>query len=234
MTTPFLVAVSETVKDDIRKYYNRDRGVSVITPGVDTTWFNPSWVAQSREKVRREERIPEDDMVIVFIGSEFRRKGLDDLVPAIGNGMRLLIVGKGERKRHYQRMIKRCGHSDKVHFKGHSDDVRRYLAAADVVVLPSLSEAFGMSIMEGMACGHPVVTSSNTGVSALIENGLNGFTFQNPSELPRILRRLSDPVERRRLGERARKTADNHNWKKASEKYENLYYQVAESKKPIS
>ena len=233
MTTPFLVAVSKPVKDDIRKYYNRDKGVSVITPGVDTTRFNPFWVAQNRDRVRRDEEIPEDEMVILFIGSEFRRKGLDDLVPAIKNGMRLLIVGKGERERHYRRLVSRCGAMDRVHFKGHSDDVRSYLAAADVVVLPSLSEAFGMSILEGMACGHPVVTSSNTGVSALIEDGSNGFTFENPSELPRILKRLSDPAEKRRLGEQARKTAIKHTWKKAAEKYENLYYQVAESKKLI-
>ena len=228
-----MVAVSKSVKDDIRKYYNRDKGVSVITPGVDTTRFNPSWVAQNRDRVRRDEEIPEDEMVILFIGSEFRCKGLDDLVPAIGEGMRLLIVGKGERERHYRRLVNRCGAMDRVHFKGHSDDVRRYLAVADMVVLPSLSEAFGMSILEGMACGHPVITSSNTGISSLIEDGSNGFTFQHPSELPRILKRLSDPAERRRLGEQARKTAVKHTWMKAAEKYENLYYQVVESKKLI-
>ena len=233
MATPFLVAVSELVKEDILKYYGRDKGVSVITPGVDTARFNPSWIAQNRDKVRRYEKIPEGEIVILFIGSEFRRKGLDDLVPAVKNGMQLLVVGKGEREGHYRRLVSSYGAKDRVHFKGHSEDVRSYLAAADVVVLPSLSEAFGMSILEGMACGHPVVTSSNAGVSALIEDGSNGFIFANPSQLPGILKHLSDPAERRRLGEQARKTAMKHTWKKAAEKYENLYYQIAESKKLI-
>jgi UDP-glucose:(heptosyl)LPS alpha-1,3-glucosyltransferase len=234
MKTPWLVAVSRPVQDDIWKYYRRKKGVSVITPGVDTSWFQPFRVAESREKVRRDEGILEGEMVILFMGSEFRRKGLDDLIPAIGNGMQLLIVGKGERDRHYRRLVRRCGVTDKVHFKGHSDNVTRYLAAADVVVLPSLSEAFGMSILEGMACGLPVVASANAGVSVLIENGFNGFTFHDPSELPGILRRLSDPAERRRLGEQARKTASEHTWKKAADKYENLYYQVVGEKRMAS
>jgi UDP-glucose:(heptosyl)LPS alpha-1,3-glucosyltransferase len=171
-------------------------------------------------------------MVILFIGSEFRRKGLDILIPAIGPGMRLLVVGSGERHSHYINLANKHGLTKKIHFTGHTENVRRYFAAADVVVLPSFSEAFGMSILEGMACGHPVVTSSNAGVSSLVINSVNGFVLNDPSELSGILRRLSDPAERKRVGDRARATAEEHGWETAADEYEKLYFQLAQSKTP--
>ncbi len=230
MGTPWLVAVSNAIKEDIRKYYHRSKGVFIINPGVDTNWFHPARVKELRDEVRREERVLEAEMVVLFAGSEFRRKGLDYLIPAIGPGMRLLIVGRGEREGHYRSLAAKCGITDKVCFKGHTDDVRKYLAAADVVVLPSLSEAFGMSILEGMACGHPVVTSSEAGVSAMVEDRVNGFTFDEPTELPDILRRLLDPLERKRVGVQARQTAEKHTWQIAADEYEKLYYHVVETR----
>ena len=231
MSAPRLVAVSAAIREDIRTYYKRDKGVSVNTPGVDTAWFHPSWVGENRKEMRREEKISADEMVVLFVGSEFRRKGLDCLIPAIGPGMRLLIVGKGERERHYRRLVSKYGMAQKVHFKGLSDNIRIYFALADVVVLPSLSDAFGMSILEAMACGHPVVCSANAGVSALIEDGINGFTFHDPSKLSAILMRLLDPIERRRAGAKARKTAEKHTWDVTADRYEKVYRQVAEQKR---
>ena len=230
MGTPWLVAVSVAIKDDIQKYYNRNKGVFIISPGVDTDWFHPACVRDLRDEVRREENLPEGEMVVLFVGSEFRRKGLDYLIPAIGPGMRLLIVGRGEREGHYRSLASKYGITDKFCFKGHTDDVRKYFAAADVVVLPSLSEAFGMSILEGMACGHPVVTSSEAGVSALVEDRVNGFTFDDPTELPNILRRLLDPLERKRVGAQARQTAEKHTWQIAADEYEKLYHHVVETR----
>ena len=91
-----------------------------------------------------------------------------------------------------------------------------------------------MTVLEGMACGHPVVTSSSAGASALIEDGVNGMIFDEPSKLPGILRRLLDPYERRRLGIQARETAQKHTWDIAADKYENLFYQVAQEKDTAS
>jgi len=233
MDTPWLAAVSDIVKEDTRKYYPRSNDISVIRPGVDTDWFHHSWVAEHRDKIRQEEAIQSGEVVVLFVGSEFHRKGLDYLIPAIGPGMRLLVVGEGEREGHYRRLAGKYGIADKVAFRGLSNNVRRYFAAADIVVLPSISDAFGMSILEGMACGHPVVTSSRAGVSALIEEGVNGFSFGDPSDLSGILRRLSDPGLRRLLGTQARKTAEKHTWETAAEKYEKLYYEAAGKKRFI-
>jgi len=141
--------------------------------------------------------------------------------------MRLLVVGTGERHRHYQHLAERCGVADRVEFKGLSNNIRNDYAVADVVVLPSLVEAFGMSILEGMACGLPVIASLHAGVSSLIKNGINGFTFHDSAILPEILRRFLDPELRKRIGIQARKTAEMHTWDTTAEKYEELCYQIA-------
>ena len=110
---------------------------------------------------------------------------------------------------------------------GHTDNVRSYFALADVVALPSLSEAFGMSILEGMACGLPVVTSSNAGISSLITDGVNGFAFDDKARLREILPGLSDPVKRERIGAQARMTAEEHTWQATADEYEKLFFQIA-------
>jgi len=234
MRTSRLVAVSNVILDDIRRNYPGAEQVSVITPGVDTDSFHPSYVLKKRNEERARQKIPADETVILFVGSEFRRKGLDMLIPLIPAGTKLVVVGKGERLGHYKDLARRSGTMERVLFKGHSDDVRRYYAAGDVVVLPSRSEAFGMSVLEGMACGLPVVTSANAGVSSLIHDGRDGFVFRNVEELSKLLERLSDPELRTRIGIEARKKAERYSWDRTAEQYEELYYRIAEQRKGVT
>ncbi len=230
MSVPQLVAVSSVIKEDVLVNYHRRKNVSVITPGADINWFNPDWIAENRSQIRKREKISENDLAVIFVGSEFRRKGLDSLIPTIGPGMKLIVVGRGERLNHYKRLLEKHGISDRVKFVGLADNVREYYAAADVVVLPSLSEAFGMSILEGMACGLPVIASINSGVSSLIENEFNGFTVADSSEISNILVRLKNSNTRQTIGKNARITAEKNSWDTAAQEYEKLYIRVANSK----
>jgi UDP-glucose:(heptosyl)LPS alpha-1,3-glucosyltransferase len=225
VTTPRLVAVSDLIREEIRENYNRSEGVHVIPPGVDPDQFRPAWIAEQREPLREEMGIGRDEMVVLFVGSEFRRKGLDLLIPAIGPGMRLVVVGQGERLEHYRRMAAESGIGDRLHFTGLvKSDVRKFYAIADVVALPSLSDAFGMSILEGMACGIPVVTSPCAGVSSLISPGENGFVVSDSAGLAAALVRLLDPSLRRSFGAAAIKTAEEHSWERVADAYESVFY----------
>lgn len=231
MVTSRLVAVSELIREDVRDNYKRSGGVHVIPPGVDPELFHPAWIAENREPLREEMGIGRDEMVVLFVGSEFRRKGLDLLIPAIGRGMRLVVVGQGERPEHYGRLAAAHGIGERIHFTGLvKSDIRRFYAIADVVALPSLSDAFGMSILEAMACGIPVVASPEAGVSSLISPGENGFVASGSAELASSLTRLLDPSLRRVLGAAAMKTAGNHSWEKVADAYESVFYGVMEQK----
>ncbi len=228
MESPWLVPVSSVIKDGIKKYYGRTRRATIATPGVDIEWFNPVWIKDHREDARQREGLAPEELAVLFVGSEFKRKGLDDLIPQIRPGMKLMVVGQGERAGHYKRLVQECGLTGQVFFKGLTDNVRHYFAAADVVALPSLKEAFGMSILEAMACGLPVVSNAVTGVAALIDNGVNGFMFYHPTELNEILNILKSSELRHALGRQGRMTAERHTWETTADVYEKICLQLAD------
>ncbi|MFT4712231.1 MAG: UDP-glucose:(heptosyl)LPS alpha-1,3-glucosyltransferase [Candidatus Azotimanducaceae bacterium] len=228
--TPHLVAGSRSLQADITKYSGY-KPQQVITPGVDTTEFSAAWSQDHRHSLRHAQGIDDDQLLILFAGSDFKRKGLDELIPAIGRDMQLCVVGRGERHEHYQQLVASAGLTEQVHFKGLSEQMREQYAAADIVVLPARVEAFGMVILEAMASGCTVIVSKGAGVSALIASGENGLTMGLPQELPHLLESLRDPLVRHKLGQNASKTAAEHTWDKATDAYEKLFLQVAAANK---
>lgn len=230
MESAWLAPVSDTLRTGIVRYYRRSRNIAVATPGVDVDFFHPAWVRAHRDTLRSRQGLAPDELAVLFVGSEFKRKGLDDLIRAIRPGMKLLVVGKGERPGYYRRLAASCGVTDRVLFKGLTDDVRRCYAAADVVVLPSLREAFGMSILEGMACGLPVISSAAAGVSGLLDHGANGYVFNRPRELAGLLEALKSDDLRQAFGAQARRTAEGHTWEKTTDVYEEVCREIAGQK----
>jgi len=226
MLTPCLVTVSAPVRDEIVRLYRPKGRLEVIAPGVDTEWFNPEQISRLRAASRRELGLADDNLTVLFVGSEFKRKGLDRLIPALPATARLVVVGRGEQLPHYQALAARYGLTDRLIFTGLVNDVRRYYAAADVVALPSTSEAFGMTILEAMACGLPPVVTSNTGVADLIRDNDNGLRLDSPAQLGPALEKLRDAKLRERLGRAARRTAEQYTWERTALAYEALYYEI--------
>ena len=222
-----LAPVSETIRDDLARYYHRTRNVTVVNPGVDLDYFSPEAITELRESTRPSIGVSPEETVILFVGTEFKRKGLDDLITALGETQHLVVVGKGERWPHYRRLVRRLGLTDRIHFVGLADDVRPWYAAADVLVLPSMAEAFGMCVLEAMACGLPVVVRSHAGAATLVKKNINGFVFHQLDELKSLLTRLADKSLRQRLGNEARRTAQTYTWDNAAERLEALSRQIA-------
>lgn len=229
MASPMLAAVSASIQKDIKIYHNRENNVRIITPGVDINKFSPASIAKERSRARESESLHPDDIAVLFVGSEFKRKGLDRLFTAIGAGMKLFVVGRTEHMGHYRRLAARYDLSDRIIFSGLTDNIMKYYALSDIVVLPSFSDVFGISILEGMACGLPVITSQATGCSFLIKTGENGIVFKNSHELHGILDRLKNQDIRKQLGAQARETAQEHTWDTAAQSYEQLYYAIADA-----
>lgn len=222
MGRPVLVPVSQVIERDIKRQYQGSGQGPVITPGIDTDAFSGGPASDRRDRIRARENISGNDLAVLFAGSEFRRKGLDLLIPAIGPGMQLLVAGRGERMSHYRRLAGQWNNPSRVRFLGLQENMADWFAAADVVVLPSRAEAFGMVVLEGMAAGLPVIVAQAAGASSLIRHNENGFICRGTEDIAGLLEILKDPSLRMRIGESARKTALENSWEICTDHFETL------------
>jgi L-malate glycosyltransferase len=124
---------------------------------------------------------------------------------------RLLMVGDGPDLAAASRLAKALGVADAVEFLGEQDQVIRLLSAADVFLLPSVQESFGLAALEAMACEVPVVASKVGGLPEVVEDGVSGF-LHAPDDLDGMARStvalLTDEPARRRAAKASRLIAE--------------------------
>lgn len=215
-----LAAVSSHVAHQLGAYFDR-RDVPVIPHGVDADRFSPAARRRHAARARAENWLSPEDFALLLIGNDWRTKGLDALLRAVAAcrdlPLKLLVVGTDDRSA-FDPQVRQLGLPDRVQFLAPSDDVVKFYAAADAYVGPSLEDAYGLPVLEAMACGLPVIASVRAGVSEIIRNGVNGLLLRNPeasSELAGLIRRLTnEPELRGRLGDAAARTAKRHTWER--------------------
>lgn len=167
-----VICISEMVRNDILRYYDvpTDK-LHVIYNGIDTSKFNPAIRRDLRQAARRRFGFSGTDCVAVFVGSGFSRKGLDvllELLKAIPN-LKALIVGKDKDVKKYIRKSYQLNVSSRCIFAGPQLDVRPYLSAADVFVLPTRYEPFSNAVLEALAMGLPAVVSNRCGAAEVVQ-----------------------------------------------------------------
>ncbi len=205
-----IIAISELVRRNIGEHYGvRPNDIVVIYNGVDLHRFHPSNRERFRDAVRMRHGIGEHEMVLLFVGSGFERKGVEFLLRAadlVDFPLVVLVVGRG-RAEGYQRPDRR----QRVVFAGPRKDVEEYYAAADIFVFPSIYEPFGNVHLEALASGLPVITSRCSGGAEVIRNGENGYVVDEPEdceEIAQAIRKCRDGSVRDAMGTEARRTAE--------------------------
>jgi UDP-glucose:(heptosyl)LPS alpha-1,3-glucosyltransferase len=233
-----LAGVSGLAASRLAKHFQRT-DVMVIRNGVDAGRFSPELRQTRRTFVRKQISLSPSDFCILLIGNDWKIKGLGTLLNALALcrelPLKLLVVGADDRDA-YEPTIRACGIADRVHFLDPSPDALQFYAAADVYASPSLEDAFGLPILEAMACGLPVIASRRAGVSEIITNGKDGMILkdtQDSHELAGMLRNLhADPGMCRQIGEEAWRTAQRHTWdRNAAEAWEFLEEAGAKKKR---
>lgn len=231
MATPVLAAVSPLVAENAAACYPGRTDIHVLPPGVDCKMFHPDQLGPLRDAARKKWRIARDAFVILFVGTEFRRKGLDILIAALPAGVHLVVAGKGDGKKETQLALNAKAPAIKTTFAGLARDIRPFYAMSDLLVLPSRREAFGMVVLEAMASGLPVVCSSATGAASLVTHGKNGFVCATPAELRQLLQKCREQGVPPELAAAGRKTAMDHSWENTAAGYETLYHEIRNGKK---
>ena len=190
-----LVAVSPLVAAQLKSYFQRE-DVDVIRNAVDTLRFTPEVRVARRNASRQFLSYAEDDLVLLLIGNDWKKKGLDTLLKALALlsdlPLRLLVAGSDDPS-FYRPLLDRLNLQDRVRFEKPSSDVLSFYAAADLYIGPSLEDAFNLPILEAMACGLPVIASANAGASEIIRDGETGLILRDPQdhlELASLIRRI--------------------------------------------
>ena len=205
-----IIANSELCKQHAITYYKvPPQLIDVIFCGVDFDIFNSS-VHNEGAQSRASLGIGRKAIVVLFVGTNYERKGLDTLLQAISRlrykeNYRLLVVGKGNIPR-YQKLAHKLGLREVTIFCGFQEHMPSFYGAADIFVLPSYYDPFGNVCLEAMACGLPVITTRETGVSELMAHGKSGFIMDHPGNISALvnwLEALADPKMRRSMGAEA-------------------------------
>lgn len=216
-----IICTSDFVRFDFLKDYANK--TVTVTPGVDLNRFKPK-ESDSKNK-------------ILFVGGLNRAekyKGLEYLLSAVSRirknirDVKLTVVGDGDYIKNYKRLCKNLGIMQNVEFKGiliGRKLVEQY-QKSNVSVQPSLSESFGIVLLEAMACKKPVIGSDIEGIPYIIENGKNGLIVP-PKDIDAlaeaIIKILKHPELAQKMGEEGyKKVIKNFIWDKQVTKTNNI------------
>ncbi len=210
-----LICVSEAV----RRHHLRRTGLSperyrVIRNGIDVGAFARD--EERRRALRRRWSLSDDQPLLAFVGRLDRQKGVDTLLGAMahlgarGAPAELVIAGDGPQRGMVENFVARAHGGAHTRLLGWRDDVAALLSAADVFVLPSRWEGFGLAAVEAMAAGLPVIATRVPGLSEVVAHGRTGLLLP-PGDATAlaeaIVELIEDPTLCARLGRAGRKRA---------------------------
>ncbi len=181
--------------------------IHVVYNGIDLNRFTPPKTHSHSTK-------------LLFVGQDFRRKGLHHLINAIGqlknspHKITLDIIGR-DKPTAFQKQASQLGIAEQIHFKGTTPQIEKLYQSADLLVFPSLSDPFANVVAEAMACSLPVITTTTNGSFEIISEGFNGYVVDgNDPQLPTLLAEKIDtflnltPPKKDQFRQEARSTAE--------------------------
>jgi len=213
-----LLAVSQRTADLLRRYFRRD-DVSIVPNGVDLAKFSVPARLARRSQARQRRKLGPDELVLLFIGNDWRVKGLPAILSAMAGlpdlPLRLVVAGQDDVTPFHD-MAERLGVLARCVWEQPRQDAIDLYAAADIYVSPSREDSFALPVAEAMACGLPAITSVCAGISSRIHNGVDGFVLRDPNDvktLAQLLERLHRDTDFGHcIGEAAARTAQDWTW----------------------
>jgi UDP-glucose:(heptosyl)LPS alpha-1,3-glucosyltransferase len=213
----------------MRRHAIPEARLVLLYNGVDLERFHPSRRAHDGASLRAELGAG-DATVWLFVGSGFRRKGLDTALRALAaaGGDALLWVAGSDDTREWRDAAHALDVAARVRWLGAQRDVASLCAAADALILPTRYDAFANVCLEAAAAGIPVVTTASNGAAEILGDG--GIIVRDAEDdvgFAQALEQLADPAERRRRGAAARAVAERHGWPQHITALRALYARIA-------
>jgi len=201
-----IIAISEMIKRHITEHYEGlVEKVVVVFNSVDLDRFHP----RNRDSYRMQKRaslaVSPDTLLLLFVGNNYRLKGLEPLMEAMGllrkrfpnQPFCLLVAGRGQVDR-YRRKARRSGVSDLVRFLGSVRDIEQYYAASDIYVHPTFYDSCALTVLEALASGLPVVTTRFAGAAEAIVSDEGGKVVRDPANVEELAEAIGYYVDETR------------------------------------
>jgi len=194
-----ILSISDRQKDLYIKHYHTPlERFHILPPGISKDRLIPPQSRETRIQLRREFGMDENHYVLLMVGTGYERKGVDraiialaSLPPALRNRTRLVVIGENKLGP-YQKLAKKTGVNDNIHFLGGRTDVPRFLAISDVLLHPARIENTGTVLIEAMAAGLAVLATDICGYGFHIVQADAGKLIPSPFEQKTLNRMLAD------------------------------------------
>jgi len=227
--------VSEGVAEEVREHYPRlAPHVIAIHNGVDLERFEPGRWREQASSLRGELGIGEQQLVALFVGGEWERKGLRLVVEALAQAPEwmLAVAGGGDRS-HFEQLAGSLGVQERIRWLGVQREVAPLYAMADAFVLPTSYETFSLATFEAAASGLPLLATPVNGVRELLQPGVNGvFIDRRAESVSQALGELSaDRPRMLEMGRAARRASLRFSWENTVERHHELYRRLAKGQR---
>jgi D-inositol-3-phosphate glycosyltransferase len=231
-----LASCSEEAKQLVRLYDADPARIEIVPPGVDHAFFAPG----NRRQARRALGLPETGAMLLFVGriqplkrADVAVRALHELAAAHPDAFLVLVGGPSgprgdEELADLHRLVDELGLTDAVRFVApqRHELLSTWYRAADVCLVPSRSESFGLVALEAAACGTPVVAAAVGGLTTLVDDGVTGYLVEDRdprSYASRVATILDDSELASRMGARATSRARGYTWSIAAGRLRRLY-----------
>jgi len=210
-----VTAISEHLRERTHAAFKIDTAIEVIRNFVNCDVYvrNPSLVAEMRPLYAQP-----DEKLLVHLSNFRPVKRISDVIEVfarVANAMpaRLMLIGDGPDRSTAEYLARKLGVADRIHFLGKQDNVNELLPCADLMLMPSEMESFGLAALEAMACSVPAIATRVGGVPELIEHEVNGILCE-VGDIEAMSRAaitlLREPTQLAVMAKAARKTAQDH------------------------
>ncbi len=227
-----VTAVSEYLKRETYENFEIQQDIEVIPNFIDLDRFQKSNKSHFKKAI-----CPNDEKVVVHVSNFRKVKRVPEVVSVFakilesGIKSKLLLVGDGPDRQKAEQQCRDLGICDHVRFLGKLDQVEEVLSIADLFLIPSGSETFGLAALEAMSCSVPVISSNIGGLPEVNVHGETGYLC----DLDDVecmanngVKILSDPELHERMSQNARKHAATFKQEEVVKQYENFYEKVRE------
>jgi UDP-glucose:(heptosyl)LPS alpha-1,3-glucosyltransferase len=238
---PVILAVSRYVADQCQRFYGLSAPrVRVVFNGVNAAETSPEERAEGRASVRDQYNVAEDTLLLLFVGHNFRLKGLKAMIDTTANlaasgfsGFRLLVAGRDNPVR-YQRRIHSLGVDRFVTFTGATQRMASFFHAADVCVHPTYFDPCSRVVLEALSQGLPCITTAFNGAAEIMTDGREGFVIESPEAVEtwaERIKQLSSKPLRCKMSQNALLLREKISMSRHVEELDALFLELAEQKR---